>query len=120
MLAVVISCLGLYGLVAFEARRRTKEIGIRKVLGGGFSDILMLFLLRFGKPALWATLLAWPLALWAVLRWLERFPYQIDLWILTLACLAAGLLVSFIVSLTVSATVFSATRTRPVRALRYE
>ncbi|MDR2213422.1 MAG: FtsX-like permease family protein, partial [Pseudomonadales bacterium] len=120
MLAVVISCLGLYGLVAFEARRRTKEIGIRKVLGGGFSDILMLFLLRFGKPALWATLLAWPLALWAVLRWLERFPYQIDRWVLALACLAAGLLVSFIVWLTVSATVFAATRIRPVRALRYE
>jgi putative ABC transport system permease protein len=120
MLAVAVSCLGLYGIVAFDARRRTKEIGIRNVLGGEFRDILALFLTQFGRPVLWANLLAWPLALWAMLRWLERFPYQIDRWWLVLVCLVAGLLVSLIVSLTVSATVFTAAGTRPVQALRYE
>jgi putative ABC transport system permease protein len=120
LLAVVVACLGLYGLVAFEARRRTKEIGIRNVLGGEFLNILALFLTQFGRPVVWANLVAWPLALWAMLRWLERFPYQIDRWWLVLVCLVAGLLVSFIVSLTVGATVFTAAGTRPVKALRYE
>jgi putative ABC transport system permease protein len=119
-LAVIVACLGLYGLVAFEVRRRTKEIGIRNVLGGAFGNIVALFLRQFGRPLLWANLLAWPLALWAVLRWLERFPYQIERWWLVPVCVVAGLLVSLVVALTVSATVFSAAGTRPVQALRYE
>jgi putative ABC transport system permease protein len=119
-LAILVSCLGLYGLVAFDARRRTKEIGIRSVLGGEFGSIVLVFLTQFGKPVVWANLLAWPLALWAMLRWLERFPYQIDRWWLPLVCLVAALLVGLIVSLTVSATVFTAAGSRPARALRYE
>jgi putative ABC transport system permease protein len=120
MLAVVVACLGLYGLVSFEARRRTKEIGIRNVLGGEFRNIVALFLTQFGKPVAWACLLACPLTLWAMLRWLERFPYQIDRWWLVPTCLVAALLVSLIVSLTVSITVFTAARAKPIQSLRYE
>jgi putative ABC transport system permease protein len=120
VLAVAVACLGLYGLVAFETRRRTKEIGIRNVLGGEFGSIVALFLKQFSKPLAWACLLACPLALWMLLRWLERFPYQIGRWWLVLACLVAALLVSLIVSLTVSITVFTTARIRPVQALRYE
>ncbi|MBB4633162.1 FtsX-like permease family protein [Sphingosinicella soli] len=81
-ITIVVACLGLYGLAAFTAERRTKEIGIRKVLGAGVFDIVRLLVWQFSKPVLLANLIAWPLAIWAMTRWLESFPYRIDSWLL--------------------------------------
>ncbi len=120
LLAIVVACMGLYGLVTFEARRRTREIGIRNVFGGEFASILKLFLTEFARPVFWTNALAWPLALWVMLRWLQRFPYQIDnFWLLPI-CVAAGLLVMSIVALTVGVTVAKAVEVKPVLSLRYE
>ncbi|MDQ9781206.1 FtsX-like permease family protein, partial [Serratia marcescens] len=64
ILAVVIGCLGLFGLASFTAERRTKEIGIRKVLGARTGDILRLLVWQFSQPVLIANLIAWPIAWW--------------------------------------------------------
>ncbi|HTQ99655.1 MAG TPA: FtsX-like permease family protein, partial [Candidatus Acidoferrum sp.] len=119
-LAVVVACMGLYGLVAFETRRRTKEIGIRKVLGGDIRIILLLFVRQFAQPVCWANLLAWPVAVWAMLQWLQRFPYQIERWWLPLLCVVAALLVLAVTALTVSLTAIKSAGVKPVLALRYE
>src|SRR5690606_30125184 len=113
LLAIVVACMGLYGLVAFETRRRTKEISIRGILGAEFSNILKLFLARFAGPVLWTNALAWPLALWFMLRWLEQFPYRIDTGWLLPVCVAAGALVVGIVTLTVGTTVVRLVESRP-------
>ena len=112
--------MGLYGLVAFEARRRTREIGIRNVLGGEFGSILKVFLAQFARPVFWTNALAWPIALWVMLRWLEQFPYRIESWLLLPICIATGLLVISIVALTVGMTVARAVEVKPVLSLRYE
>ncbi|MES2604220.1 MAG: FtsX-like permease family protein, partial [Pseudomonadota bacterium] len=78
LLAIVIACLGLYGSASFSMDRRTKEIGIRKVMGAEVREIITLLLWQFSKPVLFANAIAWPLAAWAMLTWLQRFPYQID------------------------------------------
>lgn len=120
LLAIVVACMGLYGLVAFETRRRTKEISIRGVLGAELTNILKLFLARFAGPVLWTNALAWPLALWFMLRWLEQFPYRIDNgWLLPVCVIAAALVVG-IVALTVGATVVRLVESRPAQALRCE
>lgn len=120
LLGILVSCLGLYGLVAFESRRRTKEIGVRKVLGGKRRNILFVFLKQFSVPVLCANLIAWPLAIWVMQGWLQRFPYQIDAWWFLPICLIAGVLVVLIAGLTISMTVSKAYAVRPVQALRYE
>ncbi|MGV3590733.1 MAG: ABC transporter permease [Gammaproteobacteria bacterium] len=120
LLAILVASMGLYGLVSFETRRRKKEISIRSVLGGDLRNILGLFLARFAGPVFWTNALAWPLALWFMLRWLEQFPYRIDNWWLLPICLAAGALVIGIVATTVCATVVKVVEARPVDALRYE
>src|SRR3954470_23120598 len=65
-LAVIIGCLGLFGLAAFTAERRTKEIGIRKVLGARVRDIVRLLVWQFSKPVIVANLIAWPIAWWVM------------------------------------------------------
>src|SRR5690606_34846490 len=72
-LAVLISCLGLFGLAAFTAQRRTKEIGIRKVLGARTRDIVRLLVWQFTRPVLIANLIAWPVAWWVMRNWLDEF-----------------------------------------------
>jgi putative ABC transport system permease protein len=119
-LAVIVACLGLYGLAAFTAQRRTREIGIRKVMGASVAAIVRLLLWQFTKPVLLANLLAWPLAVWGLLRWLENFPYRLDSWVLAPLCLGAGLLALAIAWITVGGNAARVATRNPVHALRYE
>ncbi len=119
-LAIVIACLGLYGLASFTAERRTKEIGIRKVMGASVLDIVRLLLWQFSKPVMVANLIAWPLASWGMMNWLESFPYRLDDWVLVPLCLAAGLLALLIAWITVGGNAAKVARSNPIKALRYE
>jgi len=116
--AVALGCLGLIGLSAYTAERRTKEIGIRKALGASAIDIYWLLIKQFAKPVLLANALAWPFAWWFMRDWLDGFAYRIDLG--PAPFLAAGL---GAVAIAVAATTFHAVqsaRSRPATALRYE
>jgi putative ABC transport system permease protein len=117
-LAISIACLGLFSLAAFTTEQRTKEIGVRKAMGARTADIVRLLLWRFTQPVLWANLIAWPAAFWAMERWLSGFAYRVDLpaW-LFLAASAAGVLIALA---TVSAHTFMIARAKPAGALRYE
>ena len=118
LIAVLISSLGLYGLAAFTADRRTKEIGIRKVLGARVRDIVRLLAWQFSKPVIAANLLAWPLAWWVMRDWLNGFDQRIDL--TPVPFLLAGLLALGVAGATIAAHAFKAARANPVHALRYE
>jgi putative ABC transport system permease protein len=116
--AVALGCMGLIGLSAYTAERRTKEIGIRKALGASAIDIYWLLIKQFAKPVLLANALAWPFAWWFMRDWLDGFAYRIDLG--PAPFLAAGL---GAVAIAVAATTFHAVqsaRSRPATALRYE
>jgi putative ABC transport system permease protein len=116
--ALFLAGLGLFGLAAFTAERRTREIGVRKALGAESRDILRLLLWQFSKPVLWATLLAWPVAAWIMHRWLQGFAYHTDLapW-LFVAATAIALCIALVTVTTHSLLV---ARARPVMALRHE
>jgi putative ABC transport system permease protein len=116
--AVVIASLGLLGLAVFTAERRTREIGLRKVMGASRWDILRLLGWQFARPVLWANLIAWPLAYLLMRRWLEGFAYHVDL--NPLVFLAASALALVIALATVSGHALLVARTKPVEALRYE
>ena len=117
-LAVLIACLGLFGLAAYTAQQRTKEIGIRKTLGASILSIIALLSRDFIKLVLLACLVATPVAYVAMQRWLEVFAHRIDLsgWIFLLA----GALALATALLTVSYQAIKAALTDPVKALRYE
>jgi len=119
-LAVIIACMGLYGLAAFTVETRTKEIGIRKVLGAGVWDIVKLLVSQFSKPVMLANLLAWPLTIWFMTDWLEQFPDRLDSWVLLPLCLGAGLLSVAIAWGTVGGNALRVARTNPIEALRQE
>ena len=110
--------MGLFGLAAFTAEQRTKEIGIRKVLGASIGSIVTLLSKDFLKPVLIAILLASPLAYYAMHRWLQDFAYKIDIawWVFALA----GLLAVGIALLTVSFQSIRAALMNPVKSLRSE
>ncbi|MBC3786165.1 ABC transporter permease [Spirosoma utsteinense] len=118
MLAILISCLGLFGLAAFTAEQRTKEIGVRKVLGASVSNIVGLLSIDFLKLVLIALVLATPLAWWAMSKWLGTFAYREDLswWIFGVA----GTLAILIAFLTVSYQSIKAALMNPVTSLRSE
>ena len=118
ILAVIIGCLGLFGLAAFTAERRTKEIGIRKVLGARTADIVRLLIWQFSRPVLIANIIAWPLAWWAMRDWLNGFDVREPL--TPLPFLAAGLLAMLIAAGTIAGHAVRVARTNPIRALRYE
>jgi putative ABC transport system permease protein len=118
LLAVAIACLGLYGLAAFTAERRTREIGIRKVLGARTRDIVALLVWQFGRLVLIANLIAWPVAWWAMRGWLNGFDLRIALDPLPFA--AAAALALAVAALTVIGHALKVARTHPVHALRYE
>ena len=118
VLAIIIACLGLYGLASFTAARRTKEIGIRKVLGASSWAIVRLLVWQFSKPVLIANLIAWPIAAYVMQRWLSSFEYRIDLQ--PLVFLTAGGIALFIAWGTVAGHALRVSRTPPSRALRYE
>ena len=117
-IAIFIGCLGLYGVVAFMAETRTKEVGIRKVLGASTTHIFGLFSLDFIKLVLIALVLSSPLAWYVMRQWLEKFAYKIDIawWMFALA----GLLTVGIALLTVSFQSIKAALMNPVKSLRSE
>lgn len=120
MIAVLVACLGLYGLSAFTVERRTKEIGIRKVMGASVKDIVTLLIWQFSKPVAIANLIAWPIAAYFMLTWLESFPYRMStLWLVPI-CLGVGLLSLVIAWSTVGGNAASVARKNPIKALRYE
>jgi putative ABC transport system permease protein len=118
LLAVVIGCLGLFGLAAFTAERRTKEIGIRKVMGARSRDIIRLLAWQFSKPVIVANLIAWPVAWWVMRDWLNGFDARIALG--PVPFLAAGLLALAIALGTIASHAFRVARANPIHALRYE
>jgi ABC-type antimicrobial peptide transport system permease subunit len=117
-LAIVISCLGLLGLVMFAAQQRTKEIGIRKVLGASIGQIFGLFSVDFLRLIILAFLIAGPLGWYTMSAWLHDFAYRIDLswWIFVLA----GFIALLIAMLTMGWQALSAARANPVSSLRAE
>ncbi|NIJ20749.1 putative ABC transport system permease protein [Sphingomonas naasensis] len=117
-LAVLIGCLGLYSLAAFATERRTREIGIRKVLGAKVRDIVQLLVWQFSRPVVLANLIAWPVAWWAMREWLNGFDIRIALTPTPFAL--AGLLALAIAIATVAGQSLRVARTNPIHALRYE
>lgn len=120
VMALLLSCIGMYGLLATTVVRSVKEVAIRKVMGASTGGILRLFLWRFSQPALFANLIAWPLAAWFVLRWIQRFPYQLDLLWLPLIFLSASLIVLVVAWLTIIAVTTRTAQHAPATSLRYE
>ena len=118
LLAVVIACLGLFGLAAFTAERRTREIGIRKVFGARIRDIVQLLAWQFSKPVIVANLIAWPAAWWVMRDWLNGFDARIAL--TPGPFLLAGLLALLIAIGTVAGHAVRVARLNPIHALRYE
>jgi putative ABC transport system permease protein len=117
-LSVVIGCLGLFGLASFTAERRTKEIGIRKVLGARTRDIVQLLVWQFSQPVLIANLIAWPVAWWVMRNWLNKFDARITLG--PVPFVAAGGLALAIAVATIAAHAIRVARANPIVALRYE
>ena len=117
-LAVVVSCLGLFGLASFTAERRTKEIGIRKVLGATGPTIAWVFSREFSRWVLAANVIAWPVAYFAVSKWLEGYPYKISIG--PGPFLFAGGLALLVAALTVSYHSIRSARANPSSALHYE
>ena len=118
MLAIIVACLGLFGLAEFITKQRIKEIGVRKVNGARVAGILIMFNKDFVKWVILAFIIACPVAWYAMYKWLENFAYKTNLswWVFALA----GLLVLGIALLTVSWQSWKAATRNPVEALRYE
>lgn len=117
-IAIFLSCLGLFGLAAFTAERRTKEIGIRKVVGASVADIVGLLSKEFVYLVVIALLIASPIAWWAMNKWLEDFVYRINIHYLIF--IVAGILSLAVALLTISVHAFRAALTNPVETLRTE
>ena len=117
-IAIFIACLGLFGLALFTAEKRTKEIGIRKVLGASVPGIFIQLSRGFCRWVVMANIIAWPIAYHFMNQWLNNFAYRIKLniWIFTISVFAA----LAIAVLTVSYQTIKAARANPVEALRYE
>ena len=118
IVAILISCLGLFGLAAFSAEQRNKEIGIRKVLGASVTGIVGLLSKDFLKLVLIAILIATPIAWWAMYKWLQAFAYKVTItwWMFAIA----GLVAIFIALFTVSSQAIKAALMNPVKSLKTE
>lgn len=118
LLAVFIACLGLFGLAAFTAQQRVKEIGIRKVLGASVKNIISLLSMDYVKLVLVSSVIAFPVASWVMNRWLEDFAYRVNAswWVFVIA----GVVTLMIALLTVSVQAFKAAVADPVQSLRSE
>ena len=117
-LSIFVACLGLFGLAAYTAEVRTKEIGIRKTLGASISSVLVLLTRQFTRWVIIGSIIAWPIAFYAMNRWLQNFAYKtpLGIWIF-IASTTISLLVAI---LTVSVQSTKAARANPVDSLRYE
>jgi putative ABC transport system permease protein len=118
LLAIIISCLGLLGLISFVTEQKTKEIGIRKVLGASIPNLIRMLLKDFAAWILLANLIAWPVAFYVMNKWLQNFAYRINMswWIFALA----GGIALAIALLTVGTQAIRAAMANPVESLRYE
>jgi putative ABC transport system permease protein len=118
LLAIFISCLGLFGLSAFMGQQRIREIGIRKVMGASIRNILTLLTTNFSLLVLLANIIAWPVAWWVLKNWLENFSYHTDIsyWIFPVA----GLLALAVALTTTAWQAYSAAVTNPAETLKYE
>jgi putative ABC transport system permease protein len=116
--AVLLSCLGLFGLAVFTAERRRKEIGIRKVLGASVQHVTYLISKEFTWLVLIANIIAWPVAWYAMNKWMEEFVYRppVSLWIFAMAGIVAFLLAL----LTISFQAIRAALASPAKSLRTE
>jgi putative ABC transport system permease protein len=117
-IAIFVSCLGLFGLAAFTAGRRTREIGIRKVFGARTCDLVFLLLWQYSIPVLIANAIAWPVAWYWLHDWLQGFAYRITL--SPFYFVAAGLAALVIAWVTIFAHALRVARANPIHALRYE
>ncbi|OGU56777.1 MAG: hypothetical protein A2V66_00205 [Ignavibacteria bacterium RBG_13_36_8] len=117
-LAIIISCLGLFGLAAYTTEQRTKEVGIRKVLGSSVVGIVLILSREFVKWVIVANLIAWPVAYLFINKWLQDFAYKIEvsIWLFILS----GLIALFIAIATVSYQTIKAAIANPIKSLRYE
>ena len=117
-LAILISCLGLFGLASFSTEKRTKEIGIRKILGASVNDVVFLLSKHFVGLVLIANLIAWPLAWLALHRWIQNYAYRVAIswWVFALA----GVTALLIAVATVSYHAIHAALSNPAKALRSE
>jgi len=118
LIAIFIACLGLFGLTSFTIEQRTKEIGIRKIMGASVLKIMMMLTFDFAKLVLFANILAWPAAYFFVNRWLEGFAYRTALgpWIFLLT----GIVTLIIAMMTIGIQSVKAATANPVDSLRYE
>jgi len=118
LLTILISCLGLLGLAAYTAERRTKEIGIRKVLGATVANVIALLSKDFLRLVAISSLIAFPVAWWMMHNWLNDYAYRINIswWVFVFA----GVLASVIALLTVSFQAIKAAVANPVKSLRTE
>ncbi len=117
-LAIFLSCLGLLGLTSFMAEQRTKEIGVRKVLGASTTGIVILLSKEFAKWVLIANVIAWPLAYYFMNKWLQEFANRINIGIGTF--IASAIIALIIALLTVSFLTIKAALANPINSLRYE
>jgi len=117
-LAIAIACMGIFGLASYTAEQRTKEIGIRKVMGASVSGIIQLVNKEFLRLVLISNFVAWPVAFYFMREWLNNFTYRIDLTIWPF--LISGILAIIIAIVSVSYQALKASRTNPIEALRYE
>lgn len=118
ILAIIISCLGLFGLASFMAEEKTKEIGIRKIMGASVASLVGIFSREFTKWVLLANLIAWPIAWFYMEKWLNNYAYRIEmpLWVFV----AVAALVIIIASITVGHQSWRSATQDPVKSLKYE
>lgn len=118
IVAIVLSCMGLFGIAFIAIGQRVKEIGVRKVLGASVSDVSVLMTKEFIKPVLLAMIIATPVAWWAMSQWLQNFPYHVSIhWTVFLAVGSAALLIAVA---TVASQAIKAALANPVKSLRTE
>jgi len=118
LIAIIISCLGLFGLAAFSAEQKTKEIGVRKIFGASIGQIIYRLTVSFTIWVLLANLIAWPIAYLTMENWLNNFAFRVNIywWIFALAALISVL----IALITVGFQTLRTARKNPIEALRYE
>ena len=118
VLAIIISCLGLFGLASYSAERRLKEVGIRKVLGASVQNIVAMLSKDFLKYVLIAAIIAWPLAWFSVYKWLQDYAYRIDIsWWIFVAAVFLAMVIAFV---TISFQAIRSAVANPVKSLRTE
>ncbi|MDP8211218.1 MAG: hypothetical protein P9M05_10400, partial [Candidatus Stygibacter australis] len=118
ILAIFLACLGLFGLAAYTTQQKTKEIGVRKVLGASVSSIVINLIRQFTKWVILANIIAWPLGYFIMKNWLQNFAYRIDL--NPSYFILSGFITLLIAITTVSYLTINAANRNPIKSLKYE